>query len=285
MAFTSSAQIVLSGISPWPALRHKTTRPAWRFTARRRPVIRRSPVHPAGKVSASLESAIQAALSHCLTKTTLPFGQQTVGKVRDTYDCGDTVVIVTTDRQSAFDRVLASVPFKGQVLNQTSAWWMQHTEHITPNALLSIPDPNVAIMKKCKVLPIEFVVRGFMTGSTDTSLWTHYNAGEREYCGNKFPDGMRKNDKLEQQIITPTTKAIAHDVPISAHDILGQGILSQQDWDQASNAALALFKFGQGEAAKRGLLLVDTKYEFGKDADGNILLIDEIHTPDSSRST
>ncbi|DBA80665.1 TPA: hypothetical protein ACH3X1_007908 [Trebouxia sp. C0004] len=234
-------------------------------------------------ITPAVEAAIQGAIDSCLTETNLSVGKQTVGKVRDTYDCGSHIVIVTSDRQSAFDRLLASVPYKGQVLNQTSAWWMRHTTHITPNALLAVPDPNVSIMKKCQVLPIEFVVRGFMTGSTDTSLWTHYNAGERTYCGNSFPDGMRKNDKLEQQVITPTTKSTSHDVPISAQEIMDQGILSQQDWDQASKAALALFKFGQQEAAKRGLLLVDTKYEFGKDAEGNIMLIDEIHTPDSSR--
>lgn len=256
-------------------------------------LVRRSPrkqlrsidgrIQAAHSVTPAVEAAIQGAIDSCLTQTNLSIGKQTVGKVRDTYDCGSHIVIVTSDRQSAFDRLLASVPYKGQVLNQTSAWWMRHTTHITPNALLAVPDPNVAIMKKCQVLPIEFVVRGFMTGSTDTSLWTHYNAGERTYCGDSFPDGMRKNDKLEHQVITPTTKSTSHDVPISAQEILDQGILSQQDWDQASSAALALFKFGQQEAAERGLLLVDTKYEFGKDAEGNIMLIDEIHTPDSSR--
>jgi phosphoribosylaminoimidazole-succinocarboxamide synthase len=205
------------------------------------------------------------------------------GKVRDTYDLGDRLLIVTTDRQSAFDRLLAAIPFKGQVLNQTSAWWMHHTQHIIPNALLSLPDPNACVMKKCTVFPVEFVVRGFMTGSTETSLWTHYKAGQREYCGNTFPDGMRKNDRLGHNVITPTTKAVDHDVPISPSDIVDQGLMTSSDWEVASKAALALFEFGQAEALQRGLLLVDTKYEFGKDVDGNILLIDEIHTPDSSR--
>lgn len=203
--------------------------------------------------------------------------------MRDTYDLGDRVVIVTTDRQSAFDRLLASIPFKGQVLNQTAAWWFGQTAHIVPNALIGTPDPNVAVMKKCDVFPVEFVVRGFMTGSTDTSLWTHYNAGEREYCGNSFPDGMRKNQRLAANVVTPTTKAEDHDEPISPADIVSRGLMSQADWDRASAAALRLFEFGQREALKRGLLLVDTKYEFGKDKDGNVLLIDEIHTPDSSR--
>lgn len=203
--------------------------------------------------------------------------------MRDTYDLGDKLVIVTTDRQSAFDRHLASVPFKGQVLNETSAWWMSATRQVVKNALLATPDPNACIMKKCKVFPVEFVVRGFMTGSTETSLWTHYNAGARRYCGNIFPDGMRKNDRLAANVLTPTTKAEEHDEPIAPEDIITRGLMTQEDWNTASAAALALFAFGQAEAAKRGLLLVDTKYEFGKDDAGNVLLVDEIHTPDSSR--
>ncbi|KAL6770325.1 hypothetical protein ACKKBG_A34505 [Auxenochlorella protothecoides x Auxenochlorella symbiontica] len=232
----------------------------------------------------SLTPLIEAALDDCLTETSLDLpGTHYVGKVRDTYDLGDRLLIVTTDRQSAFDRILASVPFKGQVLNQTSAWWMQATRHIVPNALLSLPDPNAALMTKCEVFPVEFVCRGFMTGSTDTSLWTHYAAGERTYCGNTFPDGLAKNARLAQCVITPTTKAATHDVPITPREIVEQGLMSQADWDTASTAALELFRFGQAEAAKRGLLLVDTKYEFGKDGAGTIRLVDEIHTPDSSR--
>ncbi|PSC76321.1 Phosphoribosylaminoimidazole-succinocarboxam ide chloroplastic [Micractinium conductrix] len=234
-------------------------------------------------VRPEVDAAIAAALDRCVTESDLGMGKKYTGKVRDTYDLGDKLVIVTTDRQSAFDRLLAAIPCKGQVLNQTSAWWMHHTQHIVGNALLSMPDPNACIMKKCEVFPVEFVCRGFMTGSTDTSLWTHYKAGEREYCGNTFPDGMRKNDRLAQNVITPTTKAVDHDVPISPADIVAQGLMSQADWDAVSAAALALFAFGQDQAARRGLLLVDTKYEFGKDTEGNILLIDEIHTPDSSR--
>jgi len=194
-----------------------------------------------------------------------------------------TLVIVTTDRQSAFDRLLTSVPFKGQVLNQTSAWWMENTKHIVPNALIDVPDPNVSVMKKCTVFPVEFVCRGYMTGSTETSLWTHYSEGAREYCGNRFPDGMKKNQRLGENVITPTTKAVDRDVPVSPQEIVEGGLMTQEDWDVASAAALELFSFGQKEAASRGLLLVDTKYEFGKDSEGNIMLIDEIHTPDSSR--
>lgn len=142
--------------------------------------------------------------------------------MRDTYEYGDYLIIVTTDRQSAFDRILASVPFKGQVLNQTSAWWLKQTASIVPNALVATPDPCVAVMQKCEVFPVEFVVRGFMTGSTDTSLWTHYNNGAREYCGNLFPDGMLKNQRLDKNVITPTTKSATHDVPISPAEIIEQ---------------------------------------------------------------
>lgn len=144
------------------------------------------------------------------------------GKVRDTYVAGNHIIIVTTDRQSAFDRLLASVPFKGQVLNQTSAWWFHHTQSSVPNALVATPDPCIAVMRKCEVFPVEFVVRGFMTGSTETSLWTHYKAGEREYCGNAFPDGMVKNQQLAKNVLTPTTKSATRDVPVSPADILQQ---------------------------------------------------------------
>ncbi|KAF5842504.1 hypothetical protein DUNSADRAFT_6748 [Dunaliella salina] len=228
-------------------------------------------------------SVIEQAVPKCLNDTQLSVGKYKKGKVRDTYELEDKMIIITTDRQSAFDRHLASIPFKGQVLNQTAAWWFENTTHIVPNAVVSVPDPNVTIMKKCKVFPVEFVCRGFMTGSTDTSLWTHYKAGEREYCGNTFPDGMVKNDRLPSNVITPTTKADDHDVPISPKEIVEKGLMSQADWDMVSAAALGLFNFGQQQAQQRGLLLVDTKYEFGEDEDGQIRLIDEIHTPDSSR--
>jgi len=204
-------------------------------------------------------------------------------------------VLATTDRQSAFDRVLAAVPFKGQVLTGVSAWWMRRTSDICPNAMLEgivgSPDPNIAVMRQCDVLPIEVVVRGYMTGSTSTSLWTHYSRGERNYCGNVFPDGLVKNAKLDTNVLTPTTKADDGDVPIAPADAVAQGLLTQQEWNTVSQRALALFEYGQREAASRGLILVDTKYEFGRvrmeDTDSNdvndVLLIDEIHTPDSSR--
>lgn len=234
-------------------------------------------------VRSEIDDAITDGMNSCITSSDLGVGTCTVGKVRDVYDVGDKLVIVTTDRQSAFDRVLAAIPYKGQVLNQTSAWWMERTAHIIGNSMISVPDPNVTVMAACKVFPVEFVVRGFMTGSTETSLWTHYAAGERSYCGNALPDGMVKNAKLEFNIITPTTKSAERDVPISAKEIVQQSLMTPAEWDEASTAALTLFEFGQAEAAKHGLILVDTKYEMGKAADGSIRLIDEIHTPDSSR--
>ena len=226
---------------------------------------------------------ISLELNNCLTETSFLKGNKRTGKVRDQYDVGDKIALITTDRQSAFDRVLASIPFKGQVLNQTSAWWFKKTEHIVANHLIEMPDPNVVIAKKCKVIPIEFVVRGYITGSTSTSLWTVYNSGDREYCGNKLPEGLIKNQKLDDNMLTPTTKEEHHDRPISPKDIIKEGWMTKEDWGFCSKIALDLFSFGQKVAAEHGMILVDTKYEMGVDESGNILLIDEIHTPDSSR--
>jgi len=225
---------------------------------------------------------IRQELGNCLVETNLSKGEKFVDKVRDRYDLGDRLVLITTDRQSAFDRVLAAIPFKGQVLNLTSAWWFEQTRHIVPNHVLSIPDPNVTIAKKCAVFPIEFVMRGYITGSTSTSLWTVYESGRREYCGNYLPDGLVKNQKLEANIITPTTKG-KQDRPISPDEIVSENWMTADDWKQCSRIAQELFAFGQAKTAERGLILVDTKYEMGRDENGEILLIDEIHTPDSSR--
>uniref|UniRef100_A0A7S0MWT4 phosphoribosylaminoimidazolesuccinocarboxamide synthase n=1 Tax=Pyramimonas obovata TaxID=1411642 RepID=A0A7S0MWT4_9CHLO len=232
--------------------------------------------------SPELEDAIQKAIGNCLTETNLGMGEKRQGKVRDFYDLGDLLVLVTSDRQSAFDRMLATIPFKGQVLNMTSSWWFNNTTHICKNALLATPDPSVAIMKKLELIPVEMVARGYMTGSTETSLWTHYKNGSRDYCGNILAEGMVKNQKLPENILTPTTKGVV-DRPISKEDIVKEGLMTQAEWDGISKATLELFAFGQQEAAKRGLILVDTKYEFGRDGLGNFYLIDEVHTPDSSR--
>jgi phosphoribosylaminoimidazole-succinocarboxamide synthase len=233
--------------------------------------------------SSENQEAIEAALPYCLTETSFQFGKKYQGKVRDTYDLGDKLILITTDRVSAFDRAIAAVPYKGQVLNLTSAWWFEQTEAIVPNHLLAIPDPNVMIAKKCDVFPIEFVVRGYMTGSTNTSLWTQYKNGVRNYCGVPLPEGMQKNQALIEPILTPTTKEKEHDRPISPRDIVAEGWMNQADWDEASDAALRLFQHGVRIASQHGLILVDTKYEFGRDQDGRIVLVDEIHTPDSSR--
>ncbi len=226
---------------------------------------------------------IRNELKNCLVETSLPKGEKYTGKVRDRYDLGDKLALITTDRQSAFDRVLAAIPFKGQVLNMTSAWWFEQTAHIVPNQVVSIPDPNVTLAKKCDVFPIEFVVRGYITGTTSTSLWTVYDSGQRHYCGNDLPEDLVKNQKLALNLLTPTTKEEDHDRPISPAEIVSEDWMSVEDWEQCSRIASQLFAFGQEKAAEHGLILVDTKYEMGRDADGNVCLIDEIHTPDSSR--
>ena len=226
---------------------------------------------------------IKAELNNTLTETSLPSGTKRTGKVRDQYDLGDKVSLITTDRQSAFDRILASIPFKGQVLNLTSAWWFDQTKNIIPNQVIGVPDPNVTLAKKCEVFPIEFVVRGYITGSTSTALWTVYNNGDRTYCGNIIPEGLVKNQKLDANMLTPTTKEEHHDRPIAPDEIVNEGWMTQEDWDYCSQKALELFTFGQKKAAENDMILVDTKYEMGRDADGTIQLIDEIHTPDSSR--
>ncbi len=230
------------------------------------------------------EAVIRENLNNCLTETSeLGIGNCKRGKVRDIYDMDKELLLITTDRQSAFDRVLASVPFKGQVLNRVSAWWFKQTEHIVPNHVISIPHPNATLGKKMDVFPIEFVMRGYLTGSSSTSAWTLYDKGDRNICGNILPDGMVKHEKFPVALITPTTKSEVHDESITPEEIVSEGFMTQKDWDEASRIAKELFAFGVKTAAQRGLILVDTKYEMGKDENGNIVLIDEIHTPDSSR--
>jgi phosphoribosylaminoimidazole-succinocarboxamide synthase len=210
-------------------------------------------------------------------------GPKTQGKVRDVYDLGDRLVLVTTDRHSSFDRIIAHIPWKGQVLNQVSAWWFERTQDIVPNHVLAIPDPNVTVGRKCRPLPVEAVVRGYLTGVTDTAAWTRYAAGGRRFGGIVLPDGMRKNEQLPQPIFDPTTKEAAHDRALTPEQMIAEGFISRSLFDRIRATALALFARGQETAARSGLLLVDTKYEFGIDGDGKLVLIDEIHTPDSSR--
>jgi phosphoribosylaminoimidazole-succinocarboxamide synthase len=224
------------------------------------------------------------AISNCLTATDLPLKAKYAGKVRDTYETGDgRLLLVTTDRQSGFDRLLGAIPFKGQVLNRTSLYWFEQTRGIIGNHVIASPHANALIARKCTVLPIEFVVRGYMTGSTDTSIWTQYQNGVRNYCGHALPEGMKKNERLAKNIVTPTTKETTHDRPVTPKEIVAEGWLTADQWEFTSAKALELFALGQKIAAERGLILVDTKYEFGVADDGEILLIDEIHTPDSSR--
>ncbi len=207
------------------------------------------------------------------------------GKVRDVVDLGDRLALIATDRLSAFDRILGTVPYRGQVLNQLSAWWFDRIADLVPTHMVGVPDPNVMIARKCRPLPVEVVVRSRLTGTTGTSLWTLYAAGARHVYGMRFPDGLKKNDQLPRPIITPTTKGAmgAHDRPISERDIVESGLVEARCWDEVRSIALALFERGARTAAEAGLVLVDTKYEFGLDPDGRVVIIDEVHTPDSSR--
>jgi len=210
-------------------------------------------------------------------------GPKRTGKVRDIYDRGDRLVLITTDRHSSFDRIIAHVPWKGQVLNQVSAWWFERTRDIVPNHVLAIPDPNVTIAKKCALVPIEGVVRGYLTGVTDTAIWTRYSKGQRKFGGTVLPDNMRKNQRLRQPIFDPTTKETLHDRTLTREEMVAEGFITDALFDRVKTMALALFSRGQELAERNGLLLVDTKYEFGTNETGALVLIDEIHTPDSSR--
>ncbi len=214
------------------------------------------------------------------------------GKVRDCYDLPTDAshphgrrILIASDRISAFDRILAAIPYKGQILTQIARFWFDRTADILPNHVLSYPDPNVVIGQRLTILPVEVVVRGYLAGTTSTSVLTQYKQGQRAMYGHVLPDGLRDNQILPKPIITPTSKAFdgGHDAPLTAEEILSQGLLTAAQWDEVSAAALALFARGQQIAAERGLILVDTKYEFGTDATGQILIADEIHTPDSSR--
>ena len=220
----------------------------------------------------------------------LPLPDRRDGKVRVSFALpadagGGRRLFVTTDRLSAFDRVIAGVPYKGQVLNQLAAWWFAQTADIVPNHVLEIPDPNVLVARSAHPLPVEVVVRGYITGVTSTSLWQQYADGARTIYGHPFPDGLRKNTALPYAFVTPTTKAEhgGHDEPITVAEVVEHGLVEPKMWGQTVEAALQLFRRGQQVAAEAGLILADTKYEFGIDEHGSLLLIDEMHTPDSSR--
>ncbi|MDP3766274.1 MAG: phosphoribosylaminoimidazolesuccinocarboxamide synthase [Nanoarchaeota archaeon] len=219
-----------------------------------------------------------------LDKTNFKIGKKYEGKVRDNYTLNGKRIIITTDRISAFDRVLCTIPFKGQVLNQTSAFWFEKTKNIVKNHVMNVPDPNVMVVKECKPYPVEMVVRGYITGVTTTSAWYNYERGVRDFCGNLLPEGLKKNQKLDKPIITPSTKAEhgLHDESISGEEIIKRGLVDKKIYKKMEKAALALFDFGARLVARNNLILVDTKYEFG-DLNGQLVLIDEVHTPDSSR--
>ena len=224
---------------------------------------------------------LREQLPYTLRETNFPaLGERYRGKVRDTYSREDRLVLITTDRLSAFDRVLTTIPFKGEILNRLTSWWFERTRHVVPNHLLDQPDPNVAVARRCRAFPVEVVIRGYLTGS----LWRDYEQGTHVAYGVPIPPGMRKDQKFERPIITPATKESVgvHDQPISEKEILARGLVPERDWARVREAALGLFAEGQRQAAARGLILVDTKYEFGTQG-GEIYVIDEMHTPDCSR--
>ncbi|MFN2298909.1 MAG: phosphoribosylaminoimidazolesuccinocarboxamide synthase [Anaerolineales bacterium] len=232
------------------------------------------------------QEQILAALPQALDKTDLPLSGRASGKVRDWYTLDESrMLFITTDRLSAFDRILARVPYKGQVLNQLSAWWFDITRDLIDNAMVMVPDPNAVVMRTVRRFPVEIVVRGYITGVTKTALWYRYSLGERSIYGYDFPDGMQKNQALPEPILTPTTKGEkgTHDERLTCAEVVERGLMEAAVWETVQQAALAVFRRGQEVAARAGLILVDTKYEMGLSPDGKVMLIDEVHTPDSSR--
>jgi phosphoribosylaminoimidazole-succinocarboxamide synthase len=233
------------------------------------------------------DETLKGLLGKTLEATDLPIAgaERYFGKVRDNYTVGKRRTIVVTDRISAFDVVLGTVPLKGQVLNRMAAHWFAVTKEIAPNHVIDVPDPQVMVATACQPLPVEMVMRSYLTGVTSTSVWHHYSKGVRTFCGHDLPDGMKKNQPLPKPILTPSTKAEkgGHDVSASREEILAMGQLDARSFDEAAEMAARLFAFGQKWAKERGLILVDTKYEFGRTPEGKIVVIDEIHTPDSSR--
>lgn len=226
---------------------------------------------------------IRAELGNVLENSDLKRqGKLDRGKVRDSYLQGDRRLIVVTDRISAFDVVLGTIPFKGQVLNQLAAFWFDKCKDVAPNHVISLPDPNVMVVKECKQIPVEFVVRGYITGVTKTSAWFNYERGVRNLCGNVLPDGLRKDQKLAEPIVTPTTKLEAHDRNISRAEAVAEGLIDGPTFDACAAICLKLYRRAVEHAATRGLIFVDTKYELGM-LDGQIVVSDEINTPDSSR--
>ena len=228
---------------------------------------------------------LRTQLENCLMEARFPRWQHCYrrGKVRDMYLLAGQRILITTDRQSAFDHVLGTIPLKGQVLNRIALYWFEQTRDLAPNQVLAAPDPNVTVARELRMFPVEIVVRGYLTGSTDTSVWVNYSNGLRDFCGVHLAEGMAKNQPFAAPIITPTTKSEGHDESISPQEIVARGLVARDTWEQIEHTALALFARGTELAARQGLILVDTKYEMGQDEEGRITVADEIHTPDSSR--
>lgn len=229
---------------------------------------------------------LQRQCARTLERTDFPeLGERHEGKVRDNYVRNGKRTLIVTDRVSCFDVVVGTIPFKGQVLNQLAAFWFERTRELAPNHVLEVPDPNVTVARECRPLPVEFVVRAYLTGVTSTSIWTAYERGERVYCGHRLPEGLRKHERLPEPILTPSTKAEhgAHDESVSRDELLRRGLISDELFDRAERLVLRLFEEGSRWVEKQGLILVDTKYELGTSPEGELVVIDEIHTPDSSR--
>jgi len=232
------------------------------------------------------DETLRRGLTTTLDRTDLDgLGRLERGKVRDSYVGTNRRTIVVTDRLSAFDRVLTTLPFKGQVLNRAAAFWFDKTRDAVPNHVLDVPDPNAMVVTECRRIPVEMVVRAYLTGSTSTSIWVRYDHGDRVYCGHRLPDGMRKHQRLERPLVTSTTKAGAgeHDRLASREELIAMGACDARTFDEMAELALTLFRLGAEHCAANGLLLVDTKYEFGRTPEGRLVVIDEVHTPDSSR--
>jgi phosphoribosylaminoimidazole-succinocarboxamide synthase len=232
------------------------------------------------------DDILRAQLSRTVDKTDFPtLGHKYEGKVRDNYTKDGRRIIIVSDRLSAFDVVLCTIPFKGQVLNQLAAHWFDATSQLVPSHVIDVPDPVVTRAVECEPVPVEMVVRGYLTGVTKTSIWRNYEAGQRQFGGATLADGMRKNERLPRPLITPTTKAEkgGHDENVTRAELAERGLVDMATFDRLAQMCLSLFAFGQARAAERGLILVDTKYELGRTPAGDIVFIDEIHTPDSSR--
>lgn len=229
------------------------------------------------------DDKIYAALNNVLDETNFEWlGKRIKGKVRDSYVLDNKRVIIVSDRISAFDRVLGTIPFKGQVLNQIAAFWFDKTSDIVDNHVIAVPDPNVMIVKECKQLPLEFIVRGYITGVTKTSAWYNYENGVRDFCGNILPEGLKKNQKFDKPILTPTTKLEEHDRSISKAEAIADGLIDSETFDKAGDICFKLYQRAAEYALTRGLIFVDTKYELGQ-INGKMVISDEVNTPDSSR--